>query len=55
LTDISGNEKLWRQWYDYPDPEDQPIPCEYNNLDILSKIGFLKIFRVDRIKEGLSM
>jgi len=53
--DIVTSEKLWREWYDCPNPEDAEIPCWYNNLDILSKICILKIFRVDRLKEGISM
>jgi len=55
LTDIVGNEKLWREYYDHPNPEDAEIPCGYNQCDILSKICLLKIFRVDRLKEGISI
>lgn len=53
--DIVNNEKSWRDWYDHPTPEDAEIPCGYNQTDILSRICILKIFRIDRLKEGISM
>lgn len=55
LTDIQQNEQMWRAYYDHPTPEEAEIPCEQNQIDILSKICILKIFRIDRLKEGISM
>jgi hypothetical protein len=31
------------------------MPCGYSAMDILSKICVLKVFRIDRLKEGISM
>jgi len=55
IEDIQTNEQLWRNWYDNPLPEDAEMPCGMSNLDILSKICILKVFRIDRLKEGISM
>jgi dynein heavy chain len=55
MNDLDQNEPLWRAWYDNPAPEDITMPCGYDNLEILQKICVIKVFRIDRLKEGISM
>jgi len=55
VEDIQNNEAQWSSWYDDPVPEDTPMPCGYSDMDILSKICILKVFRIDRLREGISM
>jgi dynein heavy chain len=55
MNELTDNEQAWRAWYDEPAPEDADMPCGYNTLDILQKICVLKVFRIDRLKEGISM
>jgi dynein heavy chain len=31
------------------------MPCGYGTLDLLTKICVIKVFRIDRLKEGISM
>lgn len=55
VEDIQNNEAQWSSWYDEPVPEDSPMPNGYSDMDILSKICILKVFRIDRLREGISM
>mmetsp|Transcript_49162 Transcript_49162/g.41494 ORF Transcript_49162/g.41494 Transcript_49162/m.41494 type:complete len:130 (+) Transcript_49162:88-477(+) len=55
IDDVMVNEQQWLTWYDDPLPEDAEMPCGFSTLDILSKICLLKVFRIDRLKEGISM
>lgn len=51
--DIINNEKLWKEWYDLETPERASIPCGYDSLTPLGKLCLLKLFRVDRVYNGV--
>lgn len=54
MNDIVGNQELFRTWYDLEKPENTPIPLDYENkLSLLQKLLVLRIFRPDRIYNGI--
>ena len=50
---IIQNEKAWRDWYELETPETSKVPCGYNNLTSLERLCLLRIFRVDRVYNGI--
>jgi len=52
-TDLMKNEKLWKDWYDLETPEKTTIPMGYDSLSPIEKLCILKIFRVDRVYNGI--
>ena len=51
--DITKNEKIWKDWYDLETPERTTIPMGYDSLTPIEKLCILKIFRVDRVYNGI--
>ncbi|OMJ92498.1 hypothetical protein SteCoe_4738 [Stentor coeruleus] len=52
-TDIMKNEKIWKEWYDLETPEKVPVPMSYDTLNAIEKLCILKIFRIDRVYNGI--
>ena len=51
--DITKNEKVWKDWYDLEIPENVPVPMGYDSLNALERLCILKIFRIDRVYNGI--
>ncbi|KAL9651290.1 hypothetical protein ABK040_001243 [Willaertia magna] len=50
IEEVSRNEKIWRNWYDAPEPESVPIPMEkYRSATPFQTMCLLRCFRSDRI------
>lgn len=45
---ILGNPDAWQEWYDYEDPEVQPIPDYEGRLSPFQKLCLVRAFREDR-------
>lgn len=52
-TDIMKNEKVWKDWYDLETPEKTQIPMGYDSLNAIEKLCILKVFRIDRVYNGI--
>jgi len=46
-----GNE--WKEWYDQEKPEDTKLPGEYSKLDRFQILLILRVFRPDRVVNGV--
>ena len=42
LNSISRNEKAWQQWYESSEPEEQPLPDQYNHLSTFRKLMLIR-------------
>jgi len=50
ISDIEGNGKLWKDWYDLEAPEQTSIPCGYSDsLNKFQQLLVVRIFRPDRV------
>lgn len=53
--DVIYNEVAWKEWYDFDDCENRPLPLGYEEkLTTFQKICLLKCFRVDRIMRAVT-
>ncbi|KAK6967902.1 dynein heavy chain 8 axonemal, partial [Biomphalaria glabrata] len=49
LTQVSNNDKAWRNWFDKPSPEEETIPENYSNtLEPFSKLLLIRCWCPDR-------
>jgi dynein heavy chain len=49
LKKIESNERDWRNWYETEKPEQEEIPCGYNNsLDVFRKLLLVRSWSPDR-------
>ena len=53
ITDLEGNEKVWRNWFDYERPEQEELPAGYTKLSAFQTLLLLRIFRPDRVINGV--
>ena len=45
---IIGNSEAWHDWYDFEDPEVQPIPDFQGRISVFQKLCLVRAFREDR-------
>jgi len=45
---IIGNAEAWHDWFDFEDPEAQPIPDFQGRISVFQKLCLLRAFREDR-------
>lgn len=43
-SQVPASEKLWKQWFDKPAPEEEPIPNGYNVLDTFRRLLLIRLF-----------
>jgi dynein heavy chain, axonemal len=53
VDSIENNEEMWKEWYDQERPEDVTLPGEYSKLDRFQILLILRIFRPDRVVNGI--
>ncbi|CAD1473088.1 unnamed protein product [Heterotrigona itama] len=47
-SQVPASEKLWKQWFDKPAPEEEPIPNGYNALDTFRRLLLIRAWCIDR-------
>lgn len=53
ITNIEENEKPWKDWYDQEKPEDSALPGDFSKLDKFQMLLILRVFRPDRVVNGV--
>ena len=43
-SQVPASEKLWKQWFDKPAPEEELIPNGYNTLDTFRRLLLIRLF-----------
>lgn len=52
ITDLEQNEQIWKKWYDLEKPESE-LPSNYRKLEPFQTLLFLRVFRSDRVINGV--
>lgn len=53
ITHLTDNETEWKEWYDQEQPENHTLPGEYAEMDKFKLLLILRIFRPDRVINGI--
>jgi dynein heavy chain len=53
ITDIEKKENDWRKWYELIQPENEVLPTPYHTLSKFEILLLLRIFRPDRVVNGI--
>eukprot|EP00698_Gefionella_okellyi_P008566 TRINITY_DN2129_c0_g2_i1.p1 TRINITY_DN2129_c0_g2~~TRINITY_DN2129_c0_g2_i1.p1 ORF type:complete len:4490 (+),score=1324.74 TRINITY_DN2129_c0_g2_i1:457-13926(+) len=48
LDQVVANEHVWKAWFDTEDPENQPLPEGYDNLNTFQRLLLVRCWREDR-------
>ena len=48
LEQIKASEKVWKQWYEKNEPEEEIIPDGYNTIDAFKRLLVIRSFCLDR-------
>lgn len=53
--DLEDNEEAFKKWYDFEKPEQEEPPLQYNKLTPFQILLLLKVFRPDRVINGVKV
>ena len=51
---VTADAEEWEDWYNKSDPENYPMPGEYNSLAEMPRLMLMRILRPDRIPFALT-